>query len=170
MLSVASPSMDRQRQFWKFYILIPMYLLIFTTRSIWNILYYAGVNPIQDIISGFIRRHEESNFDWAFLVFYSFFELFPQAVVVYIFTSKLLVRRAPDGSSQGYDGYDSYYSPYISYGSMDPAKPVSPLLHGPDSMNGLHPVSNSASPLSQGRTLDSPRWNVDALDPLTEDS
>jgi len=102
MLAIAAPSADRKRQLRKFYVLIPMYLTLFALRSSWNLLYYAGANPAQDMISRFIRDQEETKFNWAFLAFYSIVEVIPSGVVVYIFTSSLICRRTasvPDGGA-----------------------------------------------------------------------
>jgi hypothetical protein len=82
----ASSSVARRETLRKFVYLIPLFILIFFARFMWNLLYYVGHNPVQDTIGGWIKDDDRTSFDWAFLIFYLIFEIIPTAVIVYVFT------------------------------------------------------------------------------------
>lgn len=140
MLDMATSATDRKDGLKKYLFLIPVYIMIFFLRALWNTLYYFGANPVQKLIAGYIRHDRREPFLWAYLVFYFVFEIFPTAMVVLIFTFKIA------NPTKKRDIAGSPMTP-----SSTGSNPGTPF-YGRD------------------RIHEDVRWNMDALEPLVSDN
>jgi len=67
---------------------MPVFIVIFLIRCCWNITYYFNVNALSRLISSYIDNHSRDYF-YADLIFYTFFEILPTLMVVYIFITQV---------------------------------------------------------------------------------